>query len=841
MIWTKDFILVSLFIVTAAVALQVNIMPPQGEVSIGDGRFFICEVDGGAKEIEWFSPSGQRIEMSSDITVNRVDEATSSLTIYRATLANAGTYRCVGRRGAEEGEATVNLKIFQKITFKRVPSPQEFNEGEDASIACEVESIPAAHISWKYNKASIQPKKDVRFKIQPDHLQIRGIRKTDEGVYTCMARILERGEIDYKDIRVVINVVPTIRVRHVEVNATGEAGHSTVLACDADGYPEPQVSWIRSGETLEEGDKYSFNDDGSEMTIREVNKLDEGEYTCRATNKAGESEQELSLRVFVKPKITFLENQTATEMQEQVTLTCDATGDPTPTITWSFGQRVFTEGEQASWTRPEQHKSSDGNVVVRSDARVSSLTLKYAQYTDAGQYVCTARNAIGHDTQTMHLEVRYAPKILGAVTVYTWEGNPANISCEVQAHPSDVALYWLRDGLQLPSPNTTNIRIFNTPSASYLEVTPESQNDFGSYNCTASNEIGTESKEFILIQADVPSSPMIELVEPYSSTAKVEFLAPESSGGVAILKYHAQWRVEGHGKWEEKVYDAKNAEVSSITIFHLKPATHYEVKMSAVNGKGEGESSLPTVFKTEPVREPSAPKLKGALQPQGNSYKVNWIKQDDGGSPITHYLVRYKALSAQEWHQEMRMPGGSDYALLNGLTWDTEYEVAVFAGNIQGKSPPAQLTFKTSAQPAATSDSMSEGTPLTTGVIVGILVVVFVLLLVAVDATCYFLNRCGLLMCIAVNVCGKSGPGSKGKDIEQGKAAFIKDESNQPIVEMRTEEEPTANHDAGGHTEPNETTPLTEPEKGVLEESKLIEDGDVKKAPTQANSTESTA
>lgn len=33
------------------------------------------------------------------------------------------------------------------------------------------------------------------------------------------------------------------------------------------------------------------------------------------------------------------------------------------------------------------------------------------------------------------------------------------------------------------------------------QVNPDSQNDFGSYNCTASNEIGTESKEFILIQA----------------------------------------------------------------------------------------------------------------------------------------------------------------------------------------------------------------------------------------------------------------------------------------------------------------------------------------------------
>lgn len=58
------------------------------------------------------------------------------------------------------------------------------------------------------------------------------------------------------------------------------------------------------------------------------------------------------------------------------------------------------------------------------------------------------------------------------------------------------------------------------------------------------------------------------------------------------------------------------------------------------------------------------------------------------------------------------------------------------------------------------------------GAIAGILVVVFVLLLVAVDVTCYFVNKCGLFMCIAVNVCGKAGPGAKSKDMEEGKAAF---------------------------------------------------------------------
>lgn len=47
------------------------------------------------------------------------------------------------------------------------------------------------------------------------------------------------------------------------------------------------------------------------------------------------------------------------------------------------------------------------------------------------------------------------------------------------------------------------------------------------------------------------------------------------------------------------------------------------------------------------VGEPSAPKLEARFHNRGNSFKVNWIKQDDGGLPIKHYLVRYKAVSTR--------------------------------------------------------------------------------------------------------------------------------------------------------------------------------------------------
>ncbi|XP_058484342.1 neural cell adhesion molecule 1a isoform X2 [Solea solea] len=826
-----------LLLIGCAASIQVEITPTQGEISVGESKFFLCEVVGDAKDIDWYAPSGEKILPNrQDIFVSRSDESMSTLTIYHATVDNAGIYKCVARNGDKEAEATVQVKIFQKITFQSAPSPQEFNEGDDADIVCDAVSSPPPNIIWKHKGTKIQSAKDVRYRIMDNgHLQIRGIKKTDEGTYTCEARVMARGEIDFRMIKVVVNVLPTIRARQSEVNATADIGSFAVLACDADGFPEPTVTWAHNNVVLERGDKYTMKDDGSELVIADVTKLDEGEYTCIAKNKAGEKSVEVSLNVFVPPKITYLNNETALEFDEQLTLTCEASGDPIPTISWSFEDKVFTEGQQASWTRPDKYESLDRNIVVRSHARVSSLTLKNVQFTYAGQYLCTASNSIGQDDKHMYLEVRYAPKILGAVATYTWEGNAANISCEVEAHPG-ASVVWFRDGLQLPSANMTNVKIYNVQAISYLEVTPESQYEFGSYNCTATNLMGSESKEFLLIQAEVPSSPEIIQVEAFSSTAVVEFKEPDSLGGVPIIKYIVEWRLTGQD-WTGKEYKAED-DMTEVTITGLKPETTYEVKISAVNGKGEGESSPADTFKTKPVpssqipptiaattmahREPTAPKLEAKVHNRGNSLMVNWIKQDDGGSPIKHYLVKYKAKHVSDWKPEIRLPHGSEYVVLFGLDWDTEYEVHVVAENQQGRSDPGILSFRTATEPTTIPDAMGSVSGLSTGAIVGILIAVFFLLLVGIDVTCYFLNKCGLLMCIAVNVCGKAGPGAKSKDIEEGKAAFTKDESKEPIVEVRTEEENVANQEGGSPTEPNETTPLTEPEPAAAADAASV-------------------
>ncbi|XP_027678696.1 neural cell adhesion molecule 1 isoform X8 [Chelonia mydas] len=724
MLHTKDLIW-TLFFLGAAVSLQVDIVPSQVEISVGESKFFLCQVTGEAKakDISWFSPNGEKLTPNQQrISVVRNDDFSSTLTIYSANIDDAGIYKCVVTSEEEgDSEATVNVKIFQKLMFRNAPTPQEFQEGEDAVIVCDVLSSLPPTIMWKHKDRDVVLKKDVRFIVLPNNfLQIRGIKKTDEGTYRCEGRILARGEVNFKDIQVIVNVPPSVRARQNTMNATANLSQSVTLVCDADGFPEPAMRWMKDGDLIERGDddeKYDFNYDGSELTIKKVEKSDEAEYTCIAENKAGKQDAIIHLKVFAKPKITYVENKTAMELEDQITLTCEASGDPIPSITWRTSTRNISNEE----------KTLDGRIVVHSHARVSSLTLKDIQYTDAGEYVCTASNTIGQDSQAMYLEVQYAPKLQGPVAVYTWEGNQVNITCEVFAYPSAV-ISWFRDGQLLPSSNYSNIKIYNTPSASYLEVTPDSENDFGNYNCTAVNRIGQESSEFILVQADTPSSPSIDRVEPYSSTAQVEFDEPEATGGVPILKYKAEWRARGEEDWHSRWYDAKEANMEGmITIMGLKPETIYNIRLSAINGKGLGEISPVSEFKTQPVREPSAPKLEGQIGEDGNSIKVNLIKQDDGGSPIRHYLIKYKAKHSSDWKPEIRLPSGSDHVMLKSLDWNAEYEVYVIAENQQGKSKPAHYAFRTSAQPTVIPATL--GSPSTSSSFVSLLLSAVTLLL----------------------------------------------------------------------------------------------------------------
>ncbi|KAJ8004366.1 hypothetical protein DPEC_G00158430 [Dallia pectoralis] len=505
-------------------------------------------------------------------------------------------------------------------------------------------------------------------------------------------------------------------------------------------------------------------------------------------------------------------------------ISCVAEGEPVPEISWRRASdgRSFADGD----------KSQDGRVDVRGRHGRSMLTISGVKLSDLGRFDCEALSRIGGHQKSMFLDIEYMPKFLNNQTIfYSWEGNAVNISCDVKSNPPATML-WRRERLTISAEGTANTRVHTTDGKSLLEVTPVSDRDFGRYNCTARNNIGAKYQEFILAQADVPSNPYsVRLSAVSQRSATVTFMKPDSHGGVPIGHYLVNYKEVGSQDWRE----VKSHGVQMIVLLTgLEPNTTYEVRVAAVNGKGQGEFSHTESFQSLPIREPSPPAVHGQ-RGVGKAYRLGLVKQDDGGMPIVEYIVKYKTDKEDQWMTKL-VSGQHDFALLQPLQWNTRYEVEITARNIKGLSEPTFYQFYMPQKPDIIADSLFNSLGL--GPVVGLGLAGLLLVLVGVDVSCYFLRQCGLLMCITRKICSKKTTTSgKSKEMEEGKAAYLLhaaldsdtthirgfldgkgDGSKDPIVEMRTEEERITNHDGSPVHEPNETTPLTEPEKLPLKE-----------------------
>uniref|UniRef100_A0A8C6L0L5 Neural cell adhesion molecule 2 n=1 Tax=Nothobranchius furzeri TaxID=105023 RepID=A0A8C6L0L5_NOTFU len=743
-----------LFIKMDSSALQVSISLNKVELSVGESKFFICTAIGEPVKLEWFNPQGERIIPSRRMALHS-ETSRSRLIIYNAIIEDAGIYRCqASDASGHTEEASVVLEIYQRLTFRDVQSPQEFRLGETAEVVCDVISSPVPVVVWYYQDREITEEYQVL--VNNNNLQIHQVTKADEGVYRCEASVEARGEIDFVDIAVVVNVPPVLSVFQPAFNATADYQESITFTCITSGSPDPLVTWHRKGQQLEPSEKFIFNrlEGGRSMlTIRNIRQIDGGAYSCKASNKAGAQERELFLTVFVQPHITQLKNVTAVEGSAAM-ITCVAEGEPLPDISW----RRASDG---------QTFSRDGRFEVRGRHGKSVLTINGVRLTDLGRFDCEAQSRIGGHQKSMFLDIEYIPKFLTNHTIfYSWEGNPVNISCDVMSNPPATML-WRRERFTI-SEGTANMQIHGSEGKSVLEVTPMSDRDFGRYNCTARNNIGVRYQEFILAQADVPSNPYsIRLSAVSQRLATVTFMKPDSHGGVPISFYLVQFKELGSQDWR----DVRSHSIqTTVVLTGLEPNTTYEVRVAAVNGKGQGEFSHTETFQTLPIREPSPPAVHGQ-RGMGKAYRLGLVKQDDGGMPIVEYIVKYKTDKEEQWMTKL-VPGANDFAMLQPLQWNTRYEVEITARNVKGLSEPTFYQFFMPQKPDIT-ESLFSGLGL--GAVVGLGLGALLLLLVLVDVSCFFLRHCGLLMCITRSVCSKkTATSGKGKEMEEGKAAYLR-------------------------------------------------------------------
>ena len=175
---------------------------------------------------------------------------------------------------------------------------------------------------------------------------------------------------------------PTLEI-FPALSQTIVTGGSALYQCrPRTGIPAPSISWTRvdrrplapSAEILS----------GGVIRFTRVTGEEEGEYRCTAENIAGRAETVATLTINKVPEITVTPQGSVTiNIGSQLSMRCDATGDPAPTVSWNkIGSSTKTLG-------------------------INSPVLQINRVTkqDEGTYSCLATNIAGEREERVQVIV----------------------------------------------------------------------------------------------------------------------------------------------------------------------------------------------------------------------------------------------------------------------------------------------------------------------------------------------------------------------------------------------------------------------------------------------------
>ncbi|XP_027145233.1 carcinoembryonic antigen-related cell adhesion molecule 2-like [Larimichthys crocea] len=155
-----------------------------------------------------------------------------------------------------------------------------------------------------------------------------------------------------------------------------EGTTSVNLTCDADGSASTRV-WMKDGQPLVSGKRFSFYDGNRVLSISPVDRSDAGEFLCNVSNDLSSATAKCQLTVYYGPdRPTISQWPIREELEESVTLICSAASLPKATFFWKF-----------------KHMQMNGPVHYIHEMEMMHL----------GRYTCTARNPVtGLEASVFH-------------------------------------------------------------------------------------------------------------------------------------------------------------------------------------------------------------------------------------------------------------------------------------------------------------------------------------------------------------------------------------------------------------------------------------------------------
>ncbi|KAF0312813.1 Peroxidasin [Amphibalanus amphitrite] len=408
-------------------------------ITFGKTAYFHCEADGDPQpDIVWLQNSNELSADSADDGYQILSDGT--LMVEPSREPESAVFECMAKSPMGEVKS-------RPVSVRYVPVAGEPDHGTPPAAVPRSElgntDPRTAHPSRpdereRYKEEEEEDDSQTRRERQSfyDHRRLPASRNREDNRVTSLRRPFVPASVPGRAGadrgREESNVATQSRPRFITPPRDQYVGLGDLaeLSCVVDGFPTPQLVWVRAGHPIttqtpryrlrfaareanltiinvqpQDAGEYrcaAANHlgrveapaqlilQGGVLRITNVQSADAGTYTCEARNEAGVAREDADLDVTGRAGPVLSERPPVTlsaTRGESIALMCRASGSPIPEVQWRLvGGNLFADGRHSS--------TVDGTLTLRD------LTPR-----DAGIYECNVDNGVGHAVATTHLSV----------------------------------------------------------------------------------------------------------------------------------------------------------------------------------------------------------------------------------------------------------------------------------------------------------------------------------------------------------------------------------------------------------------------------------------------------
>uniref|UniRef100_UPI003AAED3FF cell adhesion molecule L1-like a isoform X1 n=1 Tax=Centroberyx gerrardi TaxID=166262 RepID=UPI003AAED3FF len=721
---------------------------PQSQLAvIGSDIHIKCSIVGKPQpDIVW----RRNGEILKDEPSNQRRVLDDTVLLHNARPEDSAVYQCEASNRHGSLLANINIMIMNLAPLMLTRDYQQYAvvQRRNITMNCSVFSSPPAKISWTKDDTP-EPIEGERFSIhQNGSLQIISAEKEDSGEYVCSASNTEgksavTAALDVKDATKIIDLPQDSRVT---------SGSTAQLMCRAD-YDETlgktfEVVWRKDMEEIPlssmKDSRYSMV--GGKLQIMNVNRSDQGVYTCIARTSLDEDSASAVLTVLDVPDAP--ENLEMSEHKTRsVRLSWIPGSDHNSTVTEFIVEYEENQWEQGRW---KKLLKVSGNQATAELALQGHLNYQFRVY---------AVNAVGPGPPSEPTE-RYrtfptAPdrspeniKIQGHLPHQmdiSWEPllpiehNGPGLEYKVSYRRIGVDDFWKE---HLVKRHLFVVK--NTPTFVPYEIKIQSRNSHG---------WGPEPKIVTGYSGeDVPTAaPRDVAVEVINATVlRVSWTrVPPATVRGHLGGYNVHWLRKRSLLNPDKVPEERHflsfpGNRSHAMVPALKPFSEYRLTVNVFNKKGNGPNSDPVTLLT-PEGVPQQVPILTASNAQRDSVSLVWGPPIEANGILTGYLLQYQTVNETTQEvgdsQEVNITGADTTQWqLRGLEDGSLYRFHLSACTRVGCGPPLAQESSTLVPEGASSRQNSVSTQ---GWLIGTMCAVALLTLIVLIACFVQRNKGG--------------------------------------------------------------------------------------------------